>query len=119
MPGWTKNQGAKKDGEKILKNYTKCLAEKLYREYLEEQEEKGKSGDFKSRLSDMSRATKHERDSKFSFSTYSSFRNETDPEAKKQKLIAKKISDVSTFKGGKAPDAQILLDILNDKVTDK
>ena len=83
MPGWTKDPVAKKDGEKILRNYTKSLAEKLYREYLEEQEEAGKSGDFKSRLSGMSKDTKHERDSKFSFSTYSSFKNEADPEAKK------------------------------------
>ena len=36
MPGWTKDPVAKKDGEKILRNYTKSLAEKLYREYLDE-----------------------------------------------------------------------------------
>ena len=36
MPGWTKDTNVKKDGEKILNNYKKQLAEKLAREAAED-----------------------------------------------------------------------------------
>lgn len=57
MPGWTKDGVARREGEKILRNYTKSLAEKMYREYLDEKEEMGQTGgDIKSRVSGMSKS---------------------------------------------------------------
>ena len=101
---WAHDDKVKKDGEKILANYKKQLAEKLAREHAEKVD-----------AMSMSRPTTGSRQSKRSkmgqtASSIASSRKEK--EANAQKYVQAKLNEISTFSGD-PPDAEILLKILD------
>jgi len=94
----------KKDGEKILTNYKKQLAEKLAREHAE-------AGGLASR---KSRPTTEEKSrSSFQGNTMYSKKSQN-AESDYTKLLSQKMQEISSFTGD-PPEPEVLLAILNKK----
>ena len=91
----SKAEKEKRDGEKILNNYKKQLAEKLAREQVET------VGGVKSQNTSRLGAS-------------SGMKSERNGETEAMKLVSQKLMEISSFQG-EPPDPEILLSILNKK----
>ncbi len=106
---WSTNDRVKKDGEKILANYKKQLAEKLAREQAE------RGNNLFSRPTSGSRASKRSRMNATITSNKTNRTNKTrEKESEAQKLIQQKLHEISNFQG-EPPEAEMLLAILKKK----
>ena len=103
----SKDERVRKDGERILNNYKKQLAERLVREAIE----KGETTSQKP-FSSSSRGGKSQMGSTQMTSNSNKTKNK---ESEEQKLIQKKLQEISTFPQGEEPDAEKLMKIVKKK----
>lgn len=100
MQGLTEED--KKEGEKILINYKKQLAEQRAREHLEKNEYNSKKGQSEAKSSS----------SAMGGTKYSKKSNKDENDA--MKLVSQKMQEISNFQG-EPPEPEILMDILMKK----